>query len=121
MRIRPGKTRSLIGGLLMLVVMIVGLVMMPGTMGIGGPMGSAVGIFKILWIAVGLIGAAVSFYNAFSEQGVPLYEVDVDSTSESDVIKSGVGGQGADAYCPECGKPVQEDDKFCRHCGASLQ
>jgi predicted RNA-binding Zn-ribbon protein involved in translation (DUF1610 family) len=121
MRVRPGKTRSLIGGILMLVVMIVGLVMMPGTMGIGGPIGSAVGIFKILWIAVGLIGAAVSFYNAFSEQGVPLYEVDVDSTSESDVIQSGGNGRSADVYCPQCGNAVQEDDKFCRHCGTSLQ
>jgi hypothetical protein len=111
MRIRPGKTRSLIGGILMLVVMIVGLLMMPGDLGIGGPMGSAVGIFKILWIAVGLIGAAVSFYNAFSEEGVPLYEVDVGEES----------GSGADAYCPECGKAVREDARFCRHCGASLQ
>jgi len=111
MRIRPGKTRSLIGGILMLVVMIVGLLMMPGNLGIGGPIGSSVGIFKILWIAIGLIGAAVSFYNAFSEEGVPLYEVDVGEEPES----------GADAYCPECGKAVREDDRFCRHCGASLQ
>ncbi len=116
MRIRPGKTRSLIGGILMFVVMTVGLLIMPGDMGIGGPVGSAVGIFKILWIAIGLIGAAVSFYNAFSEEGVPLYEVDVDAEHESSAVE-----HGADAYCPECGKPVRDDDKFCRHCGTSLQ
>ena len=114
MRIRPGKTRSLIGGILMLVVMIVGLLMMPGNLGnlgIRGPMSSAFGIFKILWIVIGLIGAGASFYNAFSEEGVPLYEVDMGKEPES----------GADVYCPECGKPVRKNDRFCRHCGASLQ
>lgn len=116
MRIRPGKTRSLIGGIIMLVVMIVGLLMMPGDMGIGGPMRGGLGLFRILWIVIGLIGAAVSFYNAFSEEGVPLYEVDMETEAES-----GADRRDADVYCPECGKPVREDDKFCRHCGASLQ
>jgi hypothetical protein len=88
MRIRPGKTRSLIGGILMLVVMIVGLMMMPGDMGIGGPVGGAVSIFKILWVAFGLIGAAASFYNAFSEKGVPLYEVDMEGELESEAAAS---------------------------------
>ena len=111
MRVRPGKTRSLIGGVLMLVVMIVGLLMMPGDMGIGGPMGGAIGIFKIVWVAFGLIGAAASFYNALSKEGVPLYEVEMEEERE----------YGSDAYCPECGKAVRDDDKFCRHCGASLQ
>jgi hypothetical protein len=97
----------------MLVVMLVGLLMMPGDMGMGGPMGGTIGIFKILWVAFGLIGAAASFYNAFSEEGVPLYEVDIE---EKEQLASGTG-----VYCPECGKPVREDDRFCRHCGASLQ
>ncbi len=112
MKIRPGRTRSLIAGILMLVVMTVGLFLMPGP-GIVGSMpgmGGALSVFKILWIAIGLIGAGASFYNAFSEKGVPLYEIETD------------GGQQTEdeAYCPQCGNPVGKGDRFCRNCGASL-
>lgn len=112
MKIRPGRTRSLIGGILMLAVMAVGLFLMPGPGIVGGMpgMGGALSVFRILWIAIGLIGAGVSFYNAFSEKGVPLYEIETD------------GGQHpeGEAYCPKCGAPVGKDDRFCRKCGSPL-
>ena len=82
-----------------LVIMIVGLVMM------GGP-GGRFGGFALLWVFIGLSGAAMSFYNAFSRRGLPLYEVD---------LEEGAG------FCPQCGKPVGDGDRFCRHCGTSLR
>lgn len=106
MRIRPGRTRSLFVAIMMLVVMVVGLIMMTR---FGGPTGGMFGPFIIIWVVVGLVGAAMAFYNAFSEKGLPLYEVDV----EEDEGATGV-------FCPQCGRPVGEDDQFCRHCGASL-
>ncbi|MGM0401129.1 MAG: zinc-ribbon domain-containing protein, partial [Chloroflexota bacterium] len=24
-------------------------------------------------------------------------------------------------FCPQCGKPVEGDDRFCEHCGARLR
>jgi len=90
----------------MLLVMIFGLVMMTRFGGTGfGP-------FLIIWVVVGLAGAAMAFYNAFSEEGLPLYEVDVDEDERPE--------EGT-AFCPRCGKPVDEDDQFCRHCGAPLK
>jgi hypothetical protein len=102
MKIRPGRTRSLIGGIAALMVMIVGLVMMLGT----GGMGFVPAPFLLMWVLIGLLGAGVAFYNAFSREGVPLYEVEMDDE----------GGR----FCPQCGKPVEEDDRFCEHCGTRL-
>ncbi|MGC9348910.1 MAG: zinc ribbon domain-containing protein [Anaerolineae bacterium] len=114
MKIRPGRTRSLIAGVMALVIMVVGLVMMSRTGGFGPAvpgMGGILSIFKILWIVIGLIGAGAAFYNAFSREGIALYEV------EGEDAERGQNGQ----YCPQCGRPVSEDDSFCRHCGASLR
>ena len=91
---------------MMLVVTIVGLVMISR---FGGPTGGMFGPFLIIWVVIGLVGAAMAFYNAFSEKGLPLYEVDVEE-----------GEEDSGAFCPQCGEPVGEDDQFCRHCGAPL-
>lgn len=108
MKIRPGRTRSLFAGILMLLVTIVGLAMM----GSAGPMvPGGFGPFIIIWVVIGLVGAAMAFYNAFSSEGLPLYEVDVDQKQEEKP-------QGA--FCPQCGEPVAEADRFCRQCGAPL-
>jgi len=66
MKVRPGRERSLLAGVIALVVMVVGLVMMGG-------LGGRPGWFTFLWVLVGLGGAAASFYNAFSRRGLPLY------------------------------------------------
>lgn len=108
MRIRPGRTRSLFTGIMMLLVTIIGLVMMRGFGGIGF---SRFGPFIIIWVVIGLAGAAMAFYNAFSAEGLPIYEVDVEEDEET---------EGSAAFCPQCGRPVDEEDRFCRHCGASL-
>jgi hypothetical protein len=70
-------------------------------------MGGPIGIFLIIWLIVGLLAAAASFYNAFSERGLPLYEVE---------LREG----GEQSFCPQCGRSVGAADEFCRHCGAHL-
>lgn len=105
MRVRPGRTRSLIAGIAALLIMGVGLVMM---MQFGGFRGF-LAPFMLIWVLLGLIGAAVSFYNAFSREGVPLYEIDTDQDEE-----------GTGLFCPQCGRPVGQNDRFCRNCGARL-
>lgn len=102
MRVRPGRTRSLVGGILALVVTFVGLWMLSSFGGFGPPWP-----FMVLWVIVGLGGAAAAFFNAFSKRGLPLYEVDMDASGE--------------VFCLRCGEPVGQEDQFCRHCGASLQ
>jgi hypothetical protein len=98
---------------MMLVVMVVGLVMMSR---FGGPMGGVFGPFIIIWVLIGLVGAGMAFYNAFSEEGLPLYELDV----EEEEGGGDWGNEDKGPYCPQCGKPVEKGDQFCRHCGASL-
>jgi hypothetical protein len=111
MRIRPGRTRSLFAGIMMLVVTVVGLAMMSR---FSGPTEGVFGPFIIIWVVIGLAGAAMAFYNALSEEGLPLYEVDVEEDEEDR------RGERAHAFCPQCGEPVGESDRFCRHCGAPL-
>ena len=106
MRIRPGRTRSILAGLMALVVMVVGLWMLTSFGGFGG-LGGPPFPFLALWVIIGLGGAAAAFYNAFSRRGLSLYEVDLDDKPEG--------------YCPQCGKSLGSEDQFCRHCGASLQ
>ena len=96
----------------MVLVTVVGVVMMTR---FGGPAGSVFGPFMIIWVVVGLAGAAMAFYNALSKEGLALYEVDVDE-GEGDQRDEEAG-----PFCPQCGKPVSESDEFCRHCGASLE
>lgn len=103
MRIRPGRTRSILAGLMALGVMAVGLWMLTSF----GRFASLPLPFLALWVIIGLGGAAAAFYNAFSRRGLPLYEVCVDDNPENS--------------CPQCGKPVGSEDQFCRHCGASLE
>jgi ribosomal protein S27AE len=104
MKIRPGRTRSLIGGILVLAVTFLGLLMIESVG--GGPLGGPPAIFKLFWLGFGLIAAGAAFYNAFSERGIPLYEVDLEENK---------------SFCPQCGQPVGENDQFCRHCGQTLR
>ena len=94
-------------GVVALLVMVVGVVMMLSFGGSFGGFSNFLLPFLLIWVLIGLVGAAVSFYNAFSRRGLPLYEVDVDAEREG-------------AYCPHCGKPVGGEDEFCRHCGRRL-
>ena len=87
-----------------LVIMIIGAAALSQA-GSGG-MGT---IFFFAWIAIGLIGAGISFYNAFSEEGVSLYEIDLEGSDRAGTT-----------FCPKCGSPVQKTDQFCRNCGAPL-
>lgn len=107
MRIRPGRTRSLVAGIAALVVMVIGLVMMTRSVGpFGGP-GGIVGPFIIAWVVIALVGAGLAFYNAFSRRGISLYEIDMEEDDDA-------------SFCPQCGKPVDRSDEFCRHCGARI-
>lgn len=105
MKIRQGRGRSLIGGVLFLIVCIAGLVMM-GQAGMGGVLRP----FMVLWAIIGLVGAGAAFYNAFSREGLPLYQVEVDVDAEA----------GSSHFCPQCGKPVGGDARFCQYCGTAL-
>ncbi len=101
MNVRPGRGQSLIGGVMALVVMFAGLMMMSS-----GPSGGA-GISVVVWLLFGLVIAGVSVYNAFSDEGLPTYEIDMKDTGDS--------------FCRRCGRPASSDDRFCRSCGAALR
>lgn len=109
MRIRPGRGRSLVAGIGVLLVTLVGAVMMSSFGTFQAGMGTSfTGTFRIVWILFGLLAAAASFYNAFSERGMSLYEVELDAAGK------------AESFCPQCGQPVSTDDRFCRHCASPL-
>ncbi len=101
MNVRPGRGQSLIGGVMALVVMFTGLMLMSG-----GPSGGP-GIFVVVWMLFGLVIAGISFYNAFSDEGLPTYEIEMKDADDS--------------FCRRCGRPTGSEDRFCRSCGASLR
>lgn len=124
MRIRPGRGRSLAGGIGVLLVTVLGFVMLTslgGSMGEMPPgigMGPNIGLFAIIWLVIGLIGTGVAFYNALSPRGVALYEIEMDSREEQRLVAPTQNEAGA--FCPSCGKPAAPDSRFCRHCGEPL-
>jgi hypothetical protein len=121
MKIRPGRTRSLISGVMALFVTIFGAVMLSAAPG------GIFGFFRWIWIAFGLIIAAASFYNAFSKHGISLYEIDRtgDRTPRGApewIEERGLGEEAGKArFCPNCGKPVSERARFCKFCGEPLE
>lgn len=106
MRVRPGRGRSLLGGVMALIVTFAGVAMMSSMRGMGGPFS----FFIWIWLAIGLSAAGMAFYNAFSREGLPLYEVDMDRPQSQE-----------GSFCPQCGKRIGPDDAFCRHCGQRLE
>jgi ribosomal protein S27AE len=108
MRIRPGRERSLVAGVLALLVMVVGVVMMLSFGGTFGALSNFLLPFLLVWVLIGLVGAAASFYNAFSRRGLPLYEIDTERPQDNTM------------YCPRCGQSVGREDEFCRRCGQPL-
>ena len=101
-------------GVMALVLTIVGLALLAGfgsMRGLGGmPALGFSRLFMLVWVLIGLGGAAAAFYNAFSRRGLPLYEIDVEEEDDE-----------PEGFCPQCGRPTGEGDSFCRHCGAPLR
>ena len=73
-RVRPGRTQSLVGGIMGIVMLMVGLGLFSG---LGGPFGFP-RVFALAWMAVCVVITAISFYNAFSARGIAVYEVETD-------------------------------------------
>lgn len=109
MKVKPGRERSLYGGVLALVVTLVGtyILLRVGDMGtlektLGGP----TGMFAVIWLLFGLGTAGAAFYNAYFRRVMAPSEVEA---------------QGAPpVYCPRCGRPVAAEDAYCGHCTARL-
>ena len=109
-RVRAGRTGSLLGGIMGVVTLVVGVSLMGGSL-FGSPVG-APPVFVIAWIVICLVISGMSFYNAFSAEGVSLYEIETEARSAPPSEPA--------AYCPQCGSSVGADDKFCRQCGTRL-
>jgi hypothetical protein len=116
MKIRPGRTRSLITGVMALVVTFLGAVMLSAA-----PDG-IFGIFRLVWILFGLIAAGAAFYNAFSKEGISLYEIESrqDRSERRDPARPDFEPGDVARFCPNCGKPASERASFCKYCGESL-
>jgi hypothetical protein len=114
MRTRSKRIRLLVVAIVILVFAAAGFFLTPVLMIASGMPGSGMtmALFRIAWVAVGLIGAGLALYNAFGRRSAVPYEIDGDVYT----IESPTG-----SVCPKCGKPVGENDRFCRNCGAYLR
>ena len=111
MGIRPGSRRSLLAGVVMLLVMVASVAMMRS---FACPPSRVFSAFVIICVPIEVIGASIAFYSEFSKDELPLYELDPPDSEESRDLPK------AEAFCPKCGRPVSENDQFYRSCGAPL-
>ncbi len=72
-RVKPGKTQSMMGMVVGIIFCLIGLVMVIPTFG----------LFGLFWTAIAVAITVTNGINAFSEKGVPTHEIYVDEYEEN--------------------------------------
>ena len=82
-------------------------------------------LFGVIFILIAVVQAVYQFKNATSKNRHSAFDI-TDGGEEPDPLNERFGGEERpsreeeSAFCPYCGKPVEEDFEFCNKCGKKL-
>lgn len=75
-KVKRSRNEYLISAFGGVIVIIVGFTMTPNFFG-------SFGMFGLLWVTLGVVTVIYNCYAAFSGNGVPIYEMDVDTSDDN--------------------------------------
>lgn len=129
--IKPGRGPSAMGFFGSIIAVVFGIFWTIMASSIGAP--AFFPIFGILFIIMGIIQAVYNFKNATGKNRYSTFDITSDD-EETDPLNEMFGNSNYNKiksinnidntdtnFCPYCGTKADDDYKFCRKCGKSLE
>ena len=122
--IKPGRGRSMMGGVVGIVMICFGILWTVGAAQISG----IIALFGVLWTCIAIGMTIYNFKNATGKNRYSVYDI-TDENEEPDPFNERFGNSFYDyekkdevdsKFCPYCGTPVKEEFEFCNQCGKKL-
>ncbi len=129
--IKPGRGPSAMGFVGSIAIVIFGIFWTIMASSIGAP--TFFPIFGIIFILLGIANAVYNYKNATGKNRYSTFDITSDDeetdplnemfgNSNYNNIKTSNNNDNTDSnFCPYCGTKADDDYKFCRKCGKSLE
>ena len=125
--IKPGRGPSMMGAFSSLAAALFGVIWTIAAASMGAPFFFP--LFGLVFIGMGLVSAVYNFKNATGENRYSSFDI-VEDGEEPDPLNARFGGErdtdgptptsNEFAFCPYCGRELDEDFAFCPRCGREL-
>lgn len=125
--IKPGRGPSMMGGVMGLVMGAFGVFWTIMAMNIGAP--GMFAAFGVIFVVVAVCNAIYNFKNATGKNRHSMFDITTDQEEPdplneyfSDKKAAEEGDQERDkyAFCPYCGRKLDEGDRYCGQCGKKI-
>lgn len=115
--IKPGRGPSFMNGIASIFAVFFGIVWTGIVLSMGAPAFFA--LFGVFFISFGIILAIYYFKNATAQNRYSEFDITEDG-EEADPFNEKWGKRGKIAFCPYCGRSLDEEFEFCPQCGKKL-
>lgn len=128
--IKPGRGPSMMGAVGGLFAALFGVVWTVLALGMGAP--PLFALFGVFFVCFALVQAVYNYKNATSKNRYSSFDI-TDHREEPDPLNSRFSGDCAEncdhragdfgqlnAYCPWCGRKLDQDYRYCPTCGRAL-
>ena len=112
--VKPGRGPSMMNGIAAGGAAVFGVIWILAAQSIGAPW--FMSAFGAVFILIAIGSAAYSFYSGTAKNRPSVVDI-VDESEEPDPLNQVFHNK---KYCPQCGKPVLPNARFCSACGEKL-
>lgn len=115
--IKPGRGPSFMNGIGSVFTVLFAIVWTGIALSMGAP--AFFVLFGVLFISFGIIQAIYEFKNATAQNRYSEFDI-TDEKEEVDPFNEKWGTKGKTAFCPYCGRSLDEEFEFCPQCGKKI-